>query len=376
MSLPPAGTSVAASVQELGCRWGYETIDGVPPEFARRVYHWVEMCGADAADLLDAFRSVPAGVAPLSEGWAEHFTALGNAEWTAGRPLDSLLRYEIAMFALPFTDPRPFQRAAYELHTARYLEAAADFDPPLEVVRIASGVGDVIGHLRVPAGSPRPPAVLITGGADGWKSHRSLHATQDAFLAAGWATLAVDLPGTGQNPNPLDPGCHRTLAPIVRWLRNHERVDGEQVAAHMRSFGGYFAVALATESSREELGAIVAVAPPVHHAFHRPPPWLGARSEWFTTLSLLDQSVLRANPSQPDLLVVHSLGDPLCPIEDTYLCAEHGIVMDSLIYAQDYHTAMLNGSEHLRFSVDWLGKRVRGRRISQAPDIATGGFCT
>ena len=273
------------------------------------------------------------------------------------------------MFTLPFFAMQPHQLAAYQRHTQRYVELGASFDPPLQVVRIAVEDEEVTGYLRVPQAIGPQRAVLLTGGADGWKAHRSLHATQEAFLRAGWVTLIVDLPGTGESPFPLEPGCQRTLPPILEWLRAREEVDGERVAAHMRSFGGYFAVALAADLNRDALPAIVGVAPPIHHAFHSPPPFLQDRAEWFKTLSLLDQQALHPNPEQPDLLIVQSLPDALCPIEDTYLCTEQGIVMDTLIYAQDFHTAMLNGSEHLAFSIDWLRKRTDRDSVPGSPRL-------
>ena len=141
------------------------------------------------------------------------------------------------------------------------------------------------------------------------------------------------------------------------------------MGAHKRSFGGYYAVALAAQVSRDELPAIVSVAPPIHHSFDRPPPWLPVeRHSWFASLSLDAQGALNVNTQQPELLVVQSLPDPLCVIEDTYLLAERGIVADTLIYAQDFHTAMLNGRDHLAFSIDWLRKRVDGRPLRTGDD--------
>jgi alpha/beta superfamily hydrolase len=370
MSLPAATSAAATTLDELGRAWGYETLDGVPAEFARRVYHWVEMGGASSAELLEAFRAVPAGTMPGGEAWSDYWCKLGDSEWDAGHDrLDTLLRYEIGMFTLPFFAMQPHQQAAYERHTERYVELGATFEPELQVVRIAVEGKEVTGYLRVPPSDGRQRAVLLTGGADGWKAHRSLHATQEAFLRAGWVTLIVDLPGTGESPFALEPGCQRTLPPILEWLRAREEVDADRVAAHMRSFGGYFAVALAAELTRDALPAIVGVAPPIHHAFHSPPPFLRDRADWFKTLSLLDQQALHSNPEQPDLLIVQSLPDPLCPIEDTYLCMEHGIVMDTLIYAQDFHTAMLNGSEHLTFSIDWLRRRVDRDPLEGSPTL-------
>src|ERR1700733_2766189 len=358
MTLPAAPSPQAPDVASLGQAWGYETITGVPPEFARRVYHWVDMCGADGDTLVQAFRGCPDGTAPLSAGWTEYFSQLGEQEWRAGNVQLALTYLEIALFSLPFHDPAPHQRAAYERHRDLYVQAGGEFDPPLEVVSIPIDGRDVIGYLRLPDGIDRPPALLVTGGADGWKAHQSLHATQQLLVDAGFATLTIDLPGTGESPFALEPGCHRTLPPVVEWLKRLDRVDGARVGAHLRSFGGYFAAALAVDMSREDLRAIVGVAPPIHHAFHSPPPFLQDRAEWFKTLSLLDQGVLGPNPDQPDLLIIQSLPDPLCPVRDTYLLAEEGLVMDTLIYAQDFHTAMLNGRSHMDFSIDWLRRRL------------------
>ena len=43
MTLPAADSPQAPDIAALGRAWGYETIAGVPPEFARRLYHWVDM---------------------------------------------------------------------------------------------------------------------------------------------------------------------------------------------------------------------------------------------------------------------------------------------------------------------------------------------
>jgi pimeloyl-ACP methyl ester carboxylesterase len=358
MTLPAAPAPEAPDIESLGRAWGYESITGVPPEFARRLYHWVDMCDADGETLLAAFRARPAGVEPGSEEWTAYFAELGEREWAHGDSQLALTYLEIAFFSPPFLEPQEFQRAAYRRHCELYVEAGRSLDPPLEVVSIPVNEEQIVGYLRVPGAVERPPVVLVTGGADGWKGHRSLHATQQLLVGSGFATLTIDLPGTGENPFPLEPGSHETLLPVLDWLKQLDRVDGDRLGAHMRSFGGYFAAALAATVPRGHLRAIVSVAPPIHHAFHSPPPFLRPIADWFKTLSLLDQGVLAPNPDQPDLLVVQSLPDPLCPIEDTYLLAEQGLVMDTLVYAQDFHTAMLNSRSHMDFSIDWLARRL------------------
>jgi esterase FrsA len=359
MTLPPAPSLDAPDIASLGRAWGWRSIDGVPPEFGRRLYHWVDMCDADGDTLVAAIRARPADATPASDAWTAYFRGLSDEALPTDRRL-ALAYLEIAFFTPPFLPMGAAQRAAYERHCELYVEAGADLDPPLEVVSIPVDGKEVVGYLRIPRGIERPPAIFVTGGADGWKGHLSLHATQQMLTAAGFATLTIDLPGTGQSPFALEPGCHETLPPVIAWLRDQERVDGSRVGAHLRSFGGYFAAALATTMSRDELRAIVGVSPPIHHAFYNPPPFLADRTEWFKKLSLLDQGVLQANAEQPDLLIVHALPDELCPVEDTYLLAEQGLVMDTLIYAQDFHTAMLNGRSHMEFAIDWLRRRLAG----------------
>jgi dienelactone hydrolase len=358
MTLPQAPTLEAPDIASLGREWGYQTIAGVPAEFARRLYHWVDMCGADGETLLEAFRARPTGTEPLTREWTDYFSELGERERKAGDVQLALTYLEIALFSLPFLQASEFQRAAYERHRDLYVQAGEHFDPPLQVVTIPVEGEEVVGYLRIPHDVDHPPALLVTGGADGWKSHQSLHATQQLLVDAGFATLTIDLPGTGESPFELQPGSHRTLPPVVHWLKDRDQVDGSRVGAHLRSFGGYFAAALAADMTRDDLRAIVCVAPPIHHAFYAPPPFLQPRAEWFKTLSLLDQCVLKPNPVQPDLLVVQSIPDPLCPVTDTYLLAEQGLVLDTLIYAQDFHTAMLNGRSHMDFSIDWLRRRL------------------
>jgi hypothetical protein len=113
------------------------------------------MCGADADTLLDAFRSRPSDVEPLTESWTRHFSALGEQEWAAGNTQLALTYLEIGFFSLPFLPVAEHQKAAYERHCQMYVTAGQSFDPPLEVVL------QCLPGTR----SPRPtPARRWTGG--------------------------------------------------------------------------------------------------------------------------------------------------------------------------------------------------------------------
>src|SRR5262249_55253791 len=84
-----------------------------------------------------------------------------------------------------------------------YLRAARGFDPPLEHIAIpfagAPHEGrEMVVHLRKPKGAARPPVMVMHGGVDSYKEER--YDVSNQFLAAGTATVAIDMPGTGESP--------------------------------------------------------------------------------------------------------------------------------------------------------------------------------
>jgi dienelactone hydrolase len=371
MTLPIATTEYAESVARFGQAWGYKGIAGVPGDFSRRTFHWVDLCDADEAELLANFRAVPSGVEPTTESWTRYFSAIaeqhlataaaaerrGDRVAAKGAFLKAALNFEIAMFALLNQPKGPHIEQAYRRQVEAFLQAGNYFSPPLEVVKIPYAGLELTAYVRIPKASEKPPVVLLTGGADAWKSHASLHAQQDAFTAAGFATLITDLPGTGDCPVVREPGCHRYFRAVLDYIQADPRLDGARIGAHMRSFGGYFAVALAMTVGRHEVQAVVSLAPNLHtgHVLRGNPEF-----------SLLNQGLLQPRPEQPELLVIHSLPDEPS-IQDVALMQQQGIVMDTLIYAQDYHTAMLNGREHLNFSIEWIKNRIA--RVHAQADV-------
>ena len=92
----------------------------------------------------------------------------------------------------------PGQLAAYR-HSLRIFRKAAQYlDPPLEIIELPFVGETLVGHLQLPPGVTNPPVVMHWGGVDGWKEDR-LHVS-GLLMKAGLASLAVDMPGSGENP--------------------------------------------------------------------------------------------------------------------------------------------------------------------------------
>lgn len=85
---------------------------------------------------------------------------------------------------------------AYYPKVVKLYEAGGSLiDPQLQKVSIPFPFGSLAAYLGVPKSSSKLPAVILAGGADGWREEY-LPATL-AFLSRGFAVLNVDAPGQG-----------------------------------------------------------------------------------------------------------------------------------------------------------------------------------
>ena len=69
----------------------------------------------------------------------------------------------------------------------------------MEVLRIPFEGAEIVAYLQRPPGQARPPVVISVGGLD---SYKEFVAEQygPAYLKAGLAYVAIDMPGTGESP--------------------------------------------------------------------------------------------------------------------------------------------------------------------------------
>jgi hypothetical protein len=300
-------------------------------------------------------------------GWCRAFADAGRAHGERGEAALAYGCYRLARYPAPTT---PEQRVAYRRSQEWYLRLAHSFDPPLERVRVAWRDGDIVADLRLPRGVARPPVVVMWGGIDSFKEERR----PEAYLERGLATVAMDMPGTGDAPIPGSLDAERLWDPIFEWLAARDDLDGSRVALVGNSTGGYWAAKLA-HTHRERIVGAVDHGGPAHHAFAR--DWieraeggeypfalsetlaaafgLRTREEWIgyaPRLSLHDQGIL-GRASAP-LLVVNGFDDTVFPIADLHLL-ERGAAATARVFAGGH---MGDDPRIAPTIVDWVVERL------------------
>jgi len=164
--------------------------------------------------------------------------------------------YRLGRFPAPNS---PGKMVSGQSSIANYLAAARYFDPPLEVLDIPfaglPGEGSrVRAYLRKPAGVERPPVVIHHGGIDSFKEER--HRYAGPVLDRGWASLAIDMPGTGESPVKGALDGERVYAPVLAHLLERTDVNGNKIALVGGSFGGYWATKVA-HTHHDQLAGVV-----------------------------------------------------------------------------------------------------------------------
>ena len=239
-------------------------------------------CLATAAEITDgsprswskAFRELAERV----QGYADDCLRRGHVQ--SGR--DHLLRastyYRTAEY---YTSVDP--GALGEASSRCFARVAVLADPPIEVVRIPYGDGELPGYLVRPEGGdiavgagPRPTLVGI-GGFDSSAEELYFHYGAPG-AERGWNVLVFDGPG--------QPGCMRDnpsltfradyevpIAAVLDAVTARTDVDAERVALAGQSFGGYFAARSAATDSR--VRALVC-NPPVVDMSRFMEAWIGS----------------------------------------------------------------------------------------------------
>jgi fermentation-respiration switch protein FrsA (DUF1100 family) len=84
--------------------------------------------------------------------------------------------------------------------------------------------------------------------------------------ATGWAALTFDLPGHGESGGEMSGHAIGAVIEMVRFLGQHESVDGERVALRGSSLGGFLAITAAARGP--DVAGVIAIcpAPPEHLA--------------------------------------------------------------------------------------------------------------
>ena len=138
----------------------------------------------------------------------------------------------------------PGKQRSYEKAIEAFLAHARFWDPPLEVVKIPFEGKEIIGYLRLPKNATGPvPLVLAVNGLDSRKE--DLAESFSAILPFGVGYLAVDGPGTGQNPIKVSENADRMLSRVLDYIATRPEIDKNRVAMHGVSWGAYWATKMA-----------------------------------------------------------------------------------------------------------------------------------
>jgi len=104
--------------------------------------------------------------------------------------------------------------------------------------------------LRKPGGGGKHPVLVMAPGLDSTKEE--LHAYEEAFLARGIATLAIDGPGQGEAEYkiPICGDYERAATAVVDWIEKRHDLDAQRIAVWGVSLGGYYAPRAAAYEKR------------------------------------------------------------------------------------------------------------------------------
>jgi 2,6-dihydroxypseudooxynicotine hydrolase len=346
---------VAAAVSHWGPRF---TTNGVTvADFARvtaGIQRWEDWC---AAWVSAARPHEELGRQALSEGRSR----------SAGAHLaQAAVYYHFAKYL--FVDDMDQLRAAHERAVTCLTDALPHLDPPGRRIEIPFDGARLAGVLRVPAGPPPHPVVVLVPGLDSAKEE--FRTTEALFLERGLATFSVDGPGQGEAEYDLAirgdwevPG-----AAILDRLLQERDIDAERAGVWGVSLGGYYAPRWASGDGR--VRACVALAGPydfgdcwdrlpgLTRAAFRVRSRSGSDEEARRRAHELSLAGRTAAIKAP-LLVVTGKRDRLIPWEHAErLAAEAGAPAGLLLLEEGNHGCMNVWPFHRYRTADWMARAL------------------
>ena len=313
------------------------------------------LIGLDPADVKEAVDKIHTRD---KDEWAAAFMSVADRYFNEAKSLektdpakadaDYIRAWRLYSFGRWPIPASPGKQRSYEKAIEAFLAHAKFFDPPLEVVHIPFEGKEIIGYLRLPKNAKDPvPLVIAVNGLDSRKE--DLAESFGAILPFGVGYLAVDGPGTGQNPIKVSETSDRMLSKVIDYAQSRPEIDKNRLAMHGVSWGAYWATKMAiVEKAR--LRGCSAQSPPVdrffqkeflmnslmgnrEYLFDQVPALMNILSdvhtldemaEYLPKLSLVHQGLL-GKPMAP-MLILAGVLDTQVPIEDEYLLLSKGDV--------------------------------------------------
>lgn len=332
------------------------TLDEIKTEAVHRAENGMyPLIGLDPGDVKEAFASIhtrdkdewAAGFMGVADRYMNEAKALEKTD-PAKANADYIRAWRLYSFGRWPIPASPGKQRSYEKAIEAFLAHARFWDPPLEIVRIPFEGKEIIGYLRLPKNATKPvPLVLAVNGLDSRKE--DLAESFSAILPFGIGYLAVDGPGTGQNPIKVSENAERVLSRVLDYIATRPEIDKNRVAMHGVSWGAYWATKMAIVE-RARLRGASAQSPPTDRFFQKEflmNSLLGNReylfdqvpalmaifdnvktvdemAEVLPKMSLVKQGLL-GKPMAP-MLILAGVLDTQVPIDDIYLLLDKGDV--------------------------------------------------
>jgi esterase FrsA len=332
------------------------SIDEIRVEAIRRAeVGQYPLIGLDPADVKEAFESIHTSD---KDEWAAAFMHVADRYFNEAKSLeksdptkanaDYIRAWRVYSFGRWPIPASPGKQRSYEKAIEAFLAHARFMNPPLEVVHIPFEGKEVTAYLRLPKDTKGPvPLVIAVNGLDSRKE--DLAESFGAILPFGVGYLAVDGPGTGQNPVQVSETADRVLSKVIDYAQSRPEIDKNRIAMHGVSWGAYWATKMSI-IERTRLRGCSAQSPPVDKFFQKDfivNSLLGNREylfdqipalmsimegvhsldemeEFMPKLSLVREGLL-GKPMAP-MLVIAGVLDTQVPIDDEYLLLSKGDV--------------------------------------------------
>jgi esterase FrsA len=332
------------------------TIDEIKIEAVHRAeVGQYPLIGLDPGDVKEAFNSIHT---KDKDEWAAAFMGVADRYMNEAKSLektdpvkanaDYIRAWRLYSFGRWPIPASPGKQRSYEKAIEAFLAHARFWDPPLEIVRIPFEGKEIIGYLRLPKNANGPaPLVLAVNGLDSRKE--DLSESFSAILPFGIGFLAVDGPGTGENPIKVSENAERVLSRVLDYIATRPEIDKNRVAMHGVSWGAYWATKMAIVE-RARLKGASAQSPPTdtffqkdflmnhlignrEYLFDQVPALMAIfdnvktvdeMAEVLPKMSLVKQGLL-GKPMAP-MLILAGVKDTQVPISDIYLLLDKGDV--------------------------------------------------
>ncbi len=332
------------------------TLDEIKTEAIHRAENGMyPLIGLDPGDVKEAFTSIHTRD---KDEWAAGFMGVADRYMNEAKSLektdpvkanaDYIRAWRLYSFGRWPIPASPGKQRSYEKAIEAFLAHARFWDPPLEIVKIPFEGKEIIGYLRLPRNANGPvPLVLAVNGLDSRKE--DLAESFSAILPFGIGYLAVDGPGTGQNPIKVSENAERVLSRVLDYIATRPEIDKNRVAMHGVSWGAYWATKMAIVE-RARLRGASAQSPPTDRFFQKEflmNSLIGNReylfdqvpalmaifddvktvdemAEVLPKMSLVKQGLL-GKPMAP-MFVLAGVLDTQVPIDDIYLLLNKGDV--------------------------------------------------